>query len=146
MFLIALSPVFLNLLKKNRHPHPFIYMRGLKFEDLVSVIDFLYYGEADVFQENLDSFLGVADELQLKGLKKEKKDKERTPSNSFKRKATRTSQSFKVPDLFSKPDLTQEEEKEQIDMKPKTEKAILERTRFFPLRQWKERLRDLSTV
>merc|ERR1712129_649309 len=32
------------------------------------MIDFLYYGEANVYQENLDSFLAVAEELQLKGL------------------------------------------------------------------------------
>jgi len=32
------------------------------------LIDFLYFGEANVHQENLDSFLAVAEELQLKGL------------------------------------------------------------------------------
>jgi len=37
-------------------------------EDLVAMIDFLYFGEANVYQENLDSFLAVAEELQLKGL------------------------------------------------------------------------------
>jgi len=43
-------------------------MRGLKSKDLVAMIDFLYFGEANVSQENLDSFLVVAEELQLKGL------------------------------------------------------------------------------
>ena len=43
-------------------------MRGLKSEDLLPIVDFLYYGEANVYQENLDSFLAVAEELQLKGL------------------------------------------------------------------------------
>merc|ERR1712129_560633 len=33
-----------------------------------AMIDFLYYGEANIYQENLDSFLAVAEELQLKGL------------------------------------------------------------------------------
>ena len=31
-------------------------------------VDFLYRGEANVLQENLDSFLAIAEELQLKGL------------------------------------------------------------------------------
>ena len=31
-------------------------------------VDFLYRGEANVYQENLDSFLAIAEELQLKGL------------------------------------------------------------------------------
>ena len=69
--LISSSPFFLNLLKRNKHPHPLVYMRDLTHEDLVSLVDFLYLGEANVFQANLDSFLAMADELQLKGLKRE---------------------------------------------------------------------------
>ena len=42
MVLIASSPFFLNLLKKSKHPHPLVFMRGMKFEDLVSMVDFLY--------------------------------------------------------------------------------------------------------
>ena len=62
------SPFFQNLLKRNQHSHPLIYMRGLKSEDLIAIVDFLYYGEANVNQENLDSFLAIAEELRLKGL------------------------------------------------------------------------------
>ena len=68
--LLSSSPFFLNLLKRNKHPHPLVYMRGLKHENLLSMVDFLYHGEANVYQENLDIFLAMADELQLKGLKK----------------------------------------------------------------------------
>ena len=62
------SPLFRNLPKSKGHQHPLIFMRGIKFEDLVSIIDFLYCGEANVFQENLDPFLALAEELKLKGL------------------------------------------------------------------------------
>ena len=72
--LISSSPFFLNLLKRNKHPHPLVYMRGLKFENLLSMMDFLYRGEANVFQENLDTFLAMADELQLKGLEKREEE------------------------------------------------------------------------
>jgi len=68
VILASSSPFFLNLLRRNKHPHPLIYMRGLKSKDLMAMVDFLYYGEANVYQENLDSFLAVAEELQLKGL------------------------------------------------------------------------------
>jgi len=68
VILASSSPFFLNLLRRNKHSHPLIYMRGMKSEDLVAMIDFLYYGEANVYQENLDSFLAMAEELQLKGL------------------------------------------------------------------------------
>ena len=33
--LASTSPFFLELLKKNKHPHPLIYMKGLKSMDLV---------------------------------------------------------------------------------------------------------------
>ena len=34
----------------------------------MAIVDFLYYGEANVYQENIDAFLAIAEELQLKGL------------------------------------------------------------------------------
>ena len=75
--LASSSPFFMELLQKNKHPHPLIYMRGIKYEDLVAIIDFLYIGEANVYQENLDSFLAVAGELRLKGLSGETKEEAR---------------------------------------------------------------------
>ena len=69
--LVSASPFFKNILKTNKHPYPMIYMRGLKSEDLVAVVDFIYKGEADVSQENLASFLSIAQDLQLKGLKRD---------------------------------------------------------------------------
>ena len=66
--LAASSPSFQAILKRNIHSHPLIYMRGMKSVDLVAMVDFLYFGEANVYQENLDSFLAIATELQLKGL------------------------------------------------------------------------------
>ena len=68
VILSASSPFFQRILKGNIHSHPLIYMRGMKSNDLTAILDFLYYGEANVIQENLDSFLTIASELQLKGL------------------------------------------------------------------------------
>ena len=79
--LIASSPFFLNLLKKNKHPHPLVLMRGVHYEDLLSMVDFLYNGEANVYQENLDSFLAMAEELRLKGLER-REDVEQSPEKT----------------------------------------------------------------
>ena len=35
---------------------------------MVAIVDFLYFGEANVNQESLEAFLGLAEELRLKGL------------------------------------------------------------------------------
>ena len=66
--LTACSPFFSSLLRGNKHSHPIIYMRGLKATDLMAIIDFIYLGEASIFQEDLDGFLALAEELLLKGL------------------------------------------------------------------------------
>ena len=68
IILAASSPFFDKVLQRNKHPHPLIYLRDFKSEDLMAILDFLYLGEANVFQENLDSFLAIAKELKLKGL------------------------------------------------------------------------------
>ena len=51
-------------------------MRGIIYENLTAIVDFLYHGEANVYQENLDSFLAIAEDLKLKGLMGENGTKE----------------------------------------------------------------------
>ena len=72
--LAASSPVFQNLLRRKKHAHPLFYMRGMKSQDLQAIVDFLYCGETNVFEEDLDSFLTIAEELQLKGFIEKSKD------------------------------------------------------------------------
>ena len=62
------SPFFMELLSENIHPHPLIYMRGLKSDVLLALSEFLYFGETNLVQEKLDEFLSLAAELKLKGL------------------------------------------------------------------------------
>ena len=70
VILSASSPFFNKLLKRKRNAHPVIFMRGVRHEDLLGIVDFLYFGEARISQENLESFLAIADELQMDGLMK----------------------------------------------------------------------------
>ena len=81
VILASSSPFFLNMLTRNRHAHPLIYMRGVKSEDLEAIFDFLYYGEANIYQDNLNTFLNIAEGLQLKGLNIEKGCDERVEDN-----------------------------------------------------------------
>ena len=72
VILAASSPFFMEMLRINKHSHPLIYMRGIKAKALTAILDFIYYGEANIYQEDLDNFLALAEELQLKGLVGEK--------------------------------------------------------------------------
>ena len=67
------SPFFKRLLDKmtNKHMHTFFFMRGLKTRQLTTMVDFIYLGEVNIHQEDLEGFLLLAQELELKGLTEE---------------------------------------------------------------------------
>ena len=68
VILSACSSFFRNMLRRNAHQHPLVYLKGVKFSDLQSVLNFMYQGEVNVAQEELNSFLAVAEDLRVKGL------------------------------------------------------------------------------
>ena len=112
------SPFFMELLKKTKHPHPFIYMRGLRSDDLVAIMDFLYCGEANVLQENLDAFLALAEELRLKGLTGGGADAERDPDKDVaqdRRVPVKEENSRKFTEPLSKPTFEDQSSKISFD-------------------------------
>jgi len=68
VILSACSPFFRNILRRNPHQHPLLYLKGVKYQELQSVLNFMYMGEVNVAQEELNSFLSVAEDLKVKGL------------------------------------------------------------------------------
>ena len=63
VILTTCSPFFSSLLKNKKHPHPTIYIRGLKANGLVALLDFIYQEEANIYQEDQDAFLNLGEEL-----------------------------------------------------------------------------------
>ena len=76
IILSACSSVLGSLLKRNKHSHPLIYMRGVKARNLEAIVDFIYHGEANISQGHLDGFLALGYELQLKCLFGSKLDRD----------------------------------------------------------------------
>ena len=68
VILSACSPFFRSVLRRNPHQHPLLYLKGVKYTDLQAVLNFMYHGEVNVAQEELNSFLAVAEDLRVKGL------------------------------------------------------------------------------
>jgi len=68
LILSACSPFFRSILRQNPHQHPLLYMKGVEFTDMQAVLNFMYHGEVNVAQDELNSFLAVAEDLKVKGL------------------------------------------------------------------------------
>eukprot|EP00092_Neocalanus_flemingeri_P080515 GFUD01100441.1.p1 GENE.GFUD01100441.1~~GFUD01100441.1.p1 ORF type:complete len:327 (+),score=78.61 GFUD01100441.1:40-1020(+) len=68
VILSACSPFFKKVLKKNPHQHPLLFLKGVKYAEIVSILNFMYHGEVNVTQDDLNGFLAVAEELKVKGL------------------------------------------------------------------------------
>ena len=72
--LSACSPVIRNILKTDQNSHPLIYLRMVKYRNLQNLITFMYQGEVNVAEEELTSFLDIAEDLQIRGLSEGNKE------------------------------------------------------------------------
>jgi len=71
VILSSCSTFFKDILKRNPHVHPLLYMKDVKLSHLQAVLDFMYQGKVNVMQKELDTFLALSRELQVKGLNQE---------------------------------------------------------------------------
>ena len=83
--LSASSEFFKNILKKASHSSPMIFLSGFKSSDLLLIMDYIYQGEVQILQNDLDGFLDVAQRLKIEGLIGGNKE-ENTYSNGDDRK------------------------------------------------------------
>jgi len=90
VILSACSPFFRKILQRNPHQHPLLYLKGVKFADLQSVLNFMYHGEVNVAQDELNSFLAVAEELKVKGLTQNNSSSSNTKSSPPPAKSSRS--------------------------------------------------------
>ena len=106
LVLSACSSFFKGIIKKNPHSNPLIYLCGVDSKNLGFILDYIYQGEVQIYQEQLDPFLNIAQKLKIEGLittnqeqqyetmiKHDNKEVDETPESTFikpkvKRKAT----------------------------------------------------------
>ena len=68
LVLSSCSEYFKNIFKRNPHSHPLLCLEGLTSKDLTNVLNYIYDGEVNIYQDDLDRFLTVARRLKLAGL------------------------------------------------------------------------------
>jgi len=69
VILSACSPYFRAMLRKNKSQHPVLIMPdSVRFQDVVSLVDFMYHGEVSVPSEELSVFMNTAKQFKVRGL------------------------------------------------------------------------------
>ena len=76
VILAASSPFLGNILKKSPHKHPLIYLSGISSINLSLILDYVYFGEVQLLQEQLDDFRLASAKLQISGLTGNEKEEE----------------------------------------------------------------------
>ena len=70
--LSACSPVFKNILQMDTtSSHPIIYLRGIQYSEIESILQFIYLGEAKLHEERMNEFLSVSKNLEIQELSKD---------------------------------------------------------------------------
>ena len=74
--LSASSEYFKNIFMNSKLSNPFLCLDGISSKDLNNILDYIYNGEVQVYQDHLDRFLTVAQRFKVEGLLGEIKEEE----------------------------------------------------------------------
>ena len=110
--LASSSEYFKNILTSNTHSHPMLCLSGVNAGDIKNMLDFMYNGEIQIFQDDLDQFLEIAQRFHLEGLIQNKQENY-TDTQEFKYEASQESANIMdlVPESENEPINHQTKEK-----------------------------------
>lgn len=80
VLLSACSTYFKEIFKDNPCQHPVIIFKNVKYDDLLSIVVYMYQGEVNIEQESLPTFLHTAEMLSIQGLTEDDKNEVAPPS------------------------------------------------------------------
>ena len=111
--LTASSPVFKRMLRNKNHPNPIIYLKDVNFQDMDSILQFIYLGQTTFNQNRINEFLQVAKSLEIKELSKNleipKEERPRqVPRNRTTKPASKTMKDLPMSPLPLKVELEEE--------------------------------------
>ena len=97
LVLSACSEYFKDIFKNNdKNLHPLLCLEGTTSRDLQNILDYVYNGEAQVYQDNLDRFLEMAQRFKLQGLLTENRGEDNGLVGKFENDVT-ANNSFNEP-------------------------------------------------
>jgi len=62
------SKFFRRVLVRNPHPKPMLYLNGFSYEEVKSLIEFIYLGQTEICEDNISRFIAIAVDLEIKGI------------------------------------------------------------------------------
>ena len=63
--LAACSPVFKNIFENSEANHPIVFLKGIKYSEMNSILHFIYLGETTFQQDRLNEFLNASKSLEI---------------------------------------------------------------------------------
>merc|ERR1711934_626464 len=105
--LSACSPVFKDILKKEKNSNQIMYLRGVQYSELESIMQFIYLGEATFYEERMEEFLAVAKSLEIKELcldeneTNHEPEDEPSPSDQVPSSTEKLTEQFETPDQLT---------------------------------------------
>ncbi|XP_015108718.2 protein bric-a-brac 1, partial [Diachasma alloeum] len=82
LVLSVCSSYFQDIFKANPCQHPVVILKDMGYTEVDALLKFMYQGEVNVKQEELASFLRVAETLQVKGLTLDKQNLKHVPKDN----------------------------------------------------------------
>ena len=83
ILLSSCSNVFNYILKDHNQSNLLLYLSGISSVSLGFILDYIYHGEVNLYQEQLDGFLDSAQKLEISGLLSESQGNEDEPESVF---------------------------------------------------------------
>ena len=68
ILLSSCSNMFKFIFKSNKNSNPLLFLCGINSKNLRYILDYIYHGEVNIFQDQLDIFLESAQKLEIQGL------------------------------------------------------------------------------
>ena len=132
--LASSSEYFKNILASNTHSHPMLCLSGVNTADIKNMLDFMYNGEIQIFQDDLDQFLEIAQRFHLEGLIQNKQENY-TDTQEFKYEASQESANIM--------DLVPESENEPINHQTKEKIISLVATNYESIEELDQKIEEM---
>ena len=96
LILSACSPVFAKILDQNKSAHPWIYLRGIDYEELKSIMEFIYLGASSLDSSKVNEFFEIAADLEVSSITKSQESARTFTPAETGEKAVKTEKKDKV--------------------------------------------------